>query len=180
MTGVAVAAMSLDVHWHDTYFVVRPFPLHHGRRHAHRVPGRAPLLVSEDDRAHVFGAHGGCSLAIVVFTGFFVTFVPQFILGNGGCRGAITITRRSSRCCTSSPPLGSWLLGAGLLNRLRVSVLRRVLGTPRRQTTRGARARSSGARRLRRPSTTSTPRPTSRLAITITPSPSRTSRCLKP
>ncbi len=58
MTGVAVATQSLDVHWHDTYFVVAHF-------HFIMVGGTLtawlaarPLLVPEDDGSHVPRALG--------------------------------------------------------------------------------------------------------------------------
>ncbi len=83
MTGIAVASESLDVHWHDTYFIVAHFhfimvggtlttfmaALHYwfpkitGRRYPERV--------------------GLVSAALVVL-GFFFTFMPQFLLGNAG------------------------------------------------------------------------------------------------
>ena len=83
MTGVAVATQSLDVHWHDTYFVVAHFhfimvggtltgylaALHYWFP---KVTGRL-----YDERAGVLGAAG-------VFGGFFLTFFPQFLLGNAG------------------------------------------------------------------------------------------------
>jgi len=32
LTGLFLAAIGVDVHVTDTYFVIAPFPLHHGRR----------------------------------------------------------------------------------------------------------------------------------------------------
>jgi cytochrome c oxidase subunit 1 len=83
MTGVAVATQSLDIHWHDTYFVVAHFhfimvggsvtgflaaahywfPKMFGRRYSERV---------------------GLLAATAVLIGFVLTFLPQFLLGNMG------------------------------------------------------------------------------------------------
>ena len=61
MTGIAVATVSLDVHWHDTYFVVAHFHFIMVGAVIMALPGRAPLLVPEDVRAHVPRGlgHGG-------------------------------------------------------------------------------------------------------------------------
>ncbi|HVV85810.1 MAG TPA: cbb3-type cytochrome c oxidase subunit I [Kofleriaceae bacterium] len=83
MSGVAVATTSLDVHWHDTYFVVAHFhfimvgatmtaflaALHYW------FPKLTGRMYSEA------WARLGCA---AVSVGFVVTFTPQFLLGNGG------------------------------------------------------------------------------------------------
>jgi cytochrome c oxidase subunit I len=83
MTGVAVATSSLDVHWHDTYFVVAHFHF---------------IMVGGTLTAYLAGLHywfpklfgrtyserWGMLSSIVVFVGFFFTFMPQFLLGNAG------------------------------------------------------------------------------------------------
>jgi cytochrome c oxidase subunit 1 len=83
MSGVAVASESLDVHWHDTYFVVAHFHF---------------VMVGGTLTAYLAGLHywfpkivgrqysekwGLLSSALVV-CGFFFTFMPQFLLGNAG------------------------------------------------------------------------------------------------
>jgi cytochrome c oxidase subunit 1 len=83
MTGVAVATSSLDVHWHDTYFVVAHF-------HFIMVGGSLTMYLAAlhywfpkmfgrmyPERWGLIGAAG-------VILGFIFTFTPQFLLGNGG------------------------------------------------------------------------------------------------
>ncbi|HTN92817.1 MAG TPA: cbb3-type cytochrome c oxidase subunit I [Sorangium sp.] len=83
MTGVAVATQSLDVHWHDTYFVVAHF-------HFIMVGGTVTAFLAA---AHywfpkMFGRMYSESMGLLtsfgVFAGFILTFLPQFLLGNAG------------------------------------------------------------------------------------------------
>ncbi|MBI4508114.1 MAG: cbb3-type cytochrome c oxidase subunit I [Deltaproteobacteria bacterium] len=83
MTGVAVATSSLDVHWHDTYFVVAHF-------HFIMVGG---TLTSYLAALHywfpkmfgrLYSERVGLFASALVFMGFFLTFTPQFLLGNAG------------------------------------------------------------------------------------------------
>jgi cytochrome c oxidase subunit 1 len=83
MTGIAIATQSLDVHWHDTYFIVAHF--HY-------------IMVGGSFTAFLAGAHYwfpkmfgrmynervGLASATGVFLGFVLTFTPQFLLGNAG------------------------------------------------------------------------------------------------
>jgi cytochrome c oxidase subunit I len=83
MTGVAVATSSLDVHWHDTYFVVAHF-------HFIMVGGTLTAFLAALHYwfPKMFGRkypeRWGMVASITVFTGFFFTFMPQFLLGNAG------------------------------------------------------------------------------------------------
>jgi len=83
MSGVAVATTSLDVHWHDTYFIVAHF-------HFIMVGGTLTAFLAALHYwfPKIFGrmyneawAKLGC---VTVSAGFILTFTPQFLLGNAG------------------------------------------------------------------------------------------------
>ena len=114
MSGVAVATSSLDVHWHDTYFIVAHFhfimvggtmtgflaALHYW------FPKLTGKMYSET------WARLGC---LAVSLGFILTFTPQFLLGNAG------MPRRYATYPAEYQPLhlvstaGACLLGTGML-----------------------------------------------------------------
>lgn len=83
MTGVAVAAVSLDVHWHDTYFVVA---------HFHFIMVGATVMAFLAALHYwfpkMFGRKypegWGLVAATLIILGFNATFIPQFLLGNMG------------------------------------------------------------------------------------------------
>jgi cytochrome c oxidase subunit 1 len=83
MTGVAVATVGLDVHWHDTYFVVA---------HFHFIMVGASLMGFLAALHYwfpkMFGRQypegWGLVSATLIILGFNATFVPQFLLGNAG------------------------------------------------------------------------------------------------
>jgi cytochrome c oxidase subunit 1 len=83
MTGIAVATVSLDVHWTDTYFIVAHFHF---------------IMVGVTIMAFLMGLHywfpkmfgrlyserTALVAAVVITFGFIATFLPQFLLGNAG------------------------------------------------------------------------------------------------
>ncbi len=83
MTGIALATTSLDIHWHDTYFVVA---------HFHFVMVGASVMAFLAGLHYwfpkMFGRtyHEGWGLvaASLIILGFNATFIPQFLLGNFG------------------------------------------------------------------------------------------------
>ena len=83
MTGVALATVSLDIHWQDTYFVVA---------HFHFIMVGAVIMGFLAGLHYwfpkMFGRtyHEGWALvsAALIVLGFNATFIPQFLLGNAG------------------------------------------------------------------------------------------------
>jgi cytochrome c oxidase subunit 1 len=83
MTGVAVATSSLDIHWHDTYFVVAHF-------HFIMVGGTLTAFLAAIHYwfpkifGRMYSERWGLFASSLTFMGFVLTFVPQFLLGNAG------------------------------------------------------------------------------------------------
>ncbi len=114
MSGVAVAATSLDVHWHDTYFVVAHFhfimvgaTLTGFLAAVHfwfpKVTGR---MYSET------WARFGC---LMVTGGFILAFTPQFLLGNAGMpRRYFSYPERFQWLHVTST-VGAMVLGLGMV-----------------------------------------------------------------
>jgi cytochrome c oxidase subunit 1 len=83
MTGVAVATVGLDVHWHDTYFVVA---------HFHFIMVGAVITAFLAALHYWFPKMFGKTYpegwglvgAVLIILGFNATFIPQFLLGNAG------------------------------------------------------------------------------------------------
>jgi cytochrome c oxidase subunit 1 len=113
MTGVAVATMALDVHWHDTYFVVAHF-------HFIMVGGTLTAYLAA---AHYWFPkmtgklyHEATSLcaSVLVFGGFLTTFVPQFLLGNAGMPRRYYTYPADMQSLNVISTVGSWALAGGL------------------------------------------------------------------
>lgn len=114
MTGLFLAALGLDVHVHDTYFVVA---------HFHYIMVGATLL------AYLGGLHfwwpkmfgrlypeGWARFAVlVIFVGFNLTFFPQFILGYMGMPRRYAAYPDEWQLLHVLSSAGASILGAGLL-----------------------------------------------------------------
>jgi cytochrome c oxidase subunit 1 len=83
MSGVAVATSSLDVHWHDTYFIVAHF-------HFIMVGATMTAFLAAIHywfpklTGKMYSEAWGFLGCTAVSIGFILTFTPQFLLGNEG------------------------------------------------------------------------------------------------
>ena len=114
MTGVAVATVSLDVHWHDTYFVVA---------HFHFIMVGAAIMAFLAGLHYwfpkMFGRtyHEGWGLvaASMIILGFNATFIPQFLLGNNGMPRRYYQYPEHFQALNVASTAGATLLGFGFV-----------------------------------------------------------------
>jgi cytochrome c oxidase subunit 1 len=129
MTGVAVATSSLDVHWHDTYFIVAHF-------HFIMVGGTISAFLAA---AHywfpkitgkMYSDGWGLAAAALVFVGFLVTFTPQFLLGNSGMPRRYATYPEHFQALNAISTGGALLLAIGLALALITLVVALLRGKP--------------------------------------------------
>jgi cytochrome c oxidase subunit 1 len=114
MTGVAVATSSLDVHWHDTYFVVAHF-------HFIMVGGTLTAFLAAAHywfpkiTGRMYPERWGLVAASLVFAGFNLTFVPQFLLGNAGMPRRYATYPAEFQGLNVVSTVGSWVLGLAVV-----------------------------------------------------------------
>ncbi len=113
-TGIILGALSLDIHLHDTYFVVAHF-------HYVMVGGTVFAFIGGIHYwwPKIFGKMYNEVMAVIafilIFIGFNMTFFPQFILGSKG------MPRRYYSYLEQFQPLhqlstvGTWILGLGFI-----------------------------------------------------------------
>jgi cytochrome c oxidase subunit 1 len=114
MTGVAVATVGLDVHWHDTYFVVA---------HFHFIMAGSVLLSFlaalyywfPKMFGRTYSERWGLVGAFLVFMGFAGTFTPQFLLGNLGMPRRYYAYPEQFHALHVASSIGSFVLAVGML-----------------------------------------------------------------
>jgi cytochrome c oxidase subunit 1 len=113
LTGLFLAALSTDVHLHDTYFVVA---------HFHYVMAGSNLIAMLAGMHYwwpkMFGRMYNKKLAAIasalIFVGFNATFLPQFVLGSRGMPRRYFNYLPQFQDLHVVSTVGSWLLAAGL------------------------------------------------------------------
>jgi cytochrome c oxidase subunit 1 len=129
MTGVAVATSSLDVHWHDTYFVVAHF-------HFIMVGGTISMFLAACHYwfpkmfGRMYPERWGLIGATSVILGFFFTFMPQFLLGNAGMPRRYFTYPAEYQWLNVMSTAGASILGAGLVVTLAYLVWSIFYGPP--------------------------------------------------
>jgi cytochrome c oxidase subunit 1 len=114
MTGVAVATMALDVHWTDTYFVVAHF-------HFIMVGGTLTAFLAAIHywfpkmTGKLYPERWGLVSSVLVFVGFFMTFFPQFLLGNAGMPRRYYDYPPRFQTLHVISTVGAWWLGVAML-----------------------------------------------------------------
>jgi len=113
LTGLFLAALSTDVHLHDTYFVVA---------HFHYVMAGSNLIALLAGMHYwwpkMYGRMYNRKLAAIasaiIFVGFNLTFLPQFVLGSRGMPRRYYNYLPQFQDLHVVSTVGSWLLAAGL------------------------------------------------------------------
>src|SRR6267142_1241200 len=114
MTGVALATTSLDIHWHDTYFVVAHF---HFIMVGASVMGFLAALHYWFPKmfGKMYPEGWGLVAASLIILGFNATFIPQFLLGNFGMPRRYYQYPEHFQALNVASTAGATLLGFGFL-----------------------------------------------------------------
>lgn len=121
VTGIMLATIAIDVHFHDTYFVVA---------HFHYVMVGGTLMAIMGGFYYwfpkMFGKMYNETLArasfVFIFIGFNVTFFPQFILGAMGMPRRYFDYIPAYESLNRISTVGSWLITTGFLISLYVII----------------------------------------------------------
>ena len=114
LTGIFLGALSVDIHLHDTYFVVAHF-------HYVMMGGTVMALLGglhywwPKMFGRMYNEFWGRIAAILVFVGFNATFFPQFILGSQGMPRRYFDYVPEYQSLHMASTHGSWIMTAGFV-----------------------------------------------------------------
>ena len=114
LTGIFLGALSVDIHLHDTYFVVAHF-------HYVMMGGTVIAFLGglhywwPKMTGRMYNESAARVAAILVFIGFNVTFLPQFILGSRGMPRRYYNYLPEFQFLHQVSTVGSWILGLGFV-----------------------------------------------------------------
>lgn len=126
VTGIMLATAGMDIHFHDTYFVVAHF-------HYVMVGGTLMALMAGIFYwfPKMFGRIASDALGrwsfVFIFCGFNVTFFPQFILGSMGMPRRYFDYLPEYESLNQISTFGSWGIGIGFIIAL-VAVVKAIKG----------------------------------------------------
>ena len=127
LTGLHLGTLATDMHLHDTYFVVA---------HFHYVMVGGTLVAFLGGVFHwwpkmtgkMFSEAGGLISAALVFIGFNITFLPQFVLGSRGMPRRYATYDPEFEALHQMSTVGALILGVGLFVALGVLLISLVSG----------------------------------------------------
>jgi len=114
LTGIFLGAMSVDIHLHDTYFVVAHF--HYVMMGSTAIAFLAGLHYWWPKMfGRMYSESAARVAAILVFIGFNTTFLPQFLLGSRGMPRRYYNYLPEFTFLHQVSTVGSWILGLGFV-----------------------------------------------------------------
>ena len=125
VTGIMLATLGMDVHFHDTYFVVAHF-------HYVMVGGTLMAIMAAFFQwipkifGRMYSEMGGRLSFFFIFVGFNVTFFPQFILGAMGMPRRYFDYLPAYESLNQISTVGSWAITLGFIIGL-VTIVHSVL-----------------------------------------------------
>lgn len=114
LTGLFLGAMSVDIHLHDTYFVVAHF--HYVMMGSTAIAFLAGLHYWWPKMfGRMYNESAARISAILVFIGFNTTFLPQFLLGSRGMPRRYYNYLPEFQLLHQISTVGSWILALGFV-----------------------------------------------------------------